>query len=560
MIKHYRFCFLYKPGRFGKTLLLDTVRSLFRGEKDLFEKLWIGKEGRWEWPVHPIINLDFKIEDPDSLNTKGFREFLLRQVRGCGLEYGLNTKGINPSLAFEWLVDALFTKYGHGVVILIDNYDNPLVGQFRAKEQRQRNKRVIVEFLSKLDPIRFCLRFVLMAGQFRFPGRSIYPAVPRPFDLSFNSYFASLCGVTPQELDKFCYEHMAAATAELKASGVFGQNKTIHDFRRAILYNHNGYSFDGDIRVLNPHALMHTLKYKRFDDSAYDLAPPLEQVGLIKNGDMTFDVLGNHHYVTRTENAITVDERPVLPYLLHTGYMTVKRIRPMKNETHLMLCVPNHYIRGRLYMHLLADGRKPATLDILRNRRAIVYRSLKSLSVLALETAFKVLVASVQKPMYVSEQDYFNKDLYLAMRMLFQAMDVGDPRQDGVIEGAIDFPGGDVFIVQLRAADREWVPLEREPFINGDITKIRPPWRLPATLRVLETDERFNPFWVELNAFMDLQAQMGIQQIGDKKYPERFFPYVSPSTRVFKVGVAVYQRLKVRVIIEQATRPPDPSR
>lgn len=556
MIKNYWFCYLYRPRRFGKTLLLDTLKHLFRGDEELFQKLWIG-QNRHVWRKHPIIELDFNIAEPDLLTTKGFRDFLLHQIKRCGLGYELEVKGVNPSNGFEWLIDALYTKYGRGVVILVDNYDSPLTCQFKDKNQRKKNKRVMTEFLSKIVTIRFCVRFVLLAGQFRFPDRSLYPAVPRPFDLSFNKFFAPLCGVTSYELDRHCYQHMEAATKELKASGRFGRSKSILDFRRAILYNYNGYSFDGETRVINPHTLMHLLKHQNFDDQAFDLDMPDKQVKMIKDNDLTFDLFSGHQYVTRTENVIdVVDPLPVLPYLLQSGYLTVRRIRPMKGETHLMLRIPSHETRKQLFLRLLAHGRKKETLDILRGRIAMVYRALKSRSVAAIETAFKVLMASVHKPMYVSEQDYFNKDLYLAMRMLFQPMDFDDPRQDGVIDGAIDFPGGNVYIVELRSADREWIPLDQEPFIDGDVRKIAPPWQLPAQLRLIETHERFEPFWVQVNAFLDLQAQRAIQEITDRQYPERFFPYITPTTHVFKVGVAIYQRMKIRVIVEEARRKP----
>jgi hypothetical protein len=161
--------------------------------------------------------------------------------------------------------------------------------------------------------------------------------------------------------------------------------------------------------------------------------------------------------------------------------------------------------------------------------------------------------------MNINEQDYFNNVVYLAMRTLFQPMDYDDPFQDGVIDGAIDFPSGNVFIIELRSADRSWITLEHEPFQDEDPTKILPPWRLPSVIRTLETAERFDPFWAALHTFLDLQAQMAIQKIDEKGYPDRFFPYLTKASQVYKVGVAVYQRQKVRVIVEKASRPQDKS-
>jgi hypothetical protein len=554
MIKNYKFCFLYRPRRFGKTLLLDTLRHLFRGEKELFENLWIG-QNKWEWRNHPIIDLDLKIEESHLTSAKNFRDFLLNQLRQCALTHGVKIKGTTPVLAIESLVNNLHAKHDCRVVLLIDNYDYPLTCQFLDASQAKNNQKVLAAFLTKLIPYRSGLRFVLLTGQFRFPDRSLYPAVPRPFDLSFNKLYASLCGVTSKELDKHCYEHMESATNELKNKGLFEKNKTILDFRRALLYNYNGYCFDGETRVINPYTLMHVLKHQSFGDEADNLEMPDKQISMITENNLTFEMQSSRHYVTRAENAISVGSLPIFPYLLQSGYLTVRRIKPMRGETHLMLRITNHDIRRRLYLHLLSGGQNKEAHKILRGRMEIIYNSLRSLSVPAIETAFRLLLKSLRKPMHVSEQDFFNKDLYLAMRMLFQPMDFDDPRQDGVIDGAIDFVGGNVFIIELRSADRTWITLEHEPFQDEDPTMILPPWRLPREIRLLETAERFDPFWSKLNIFMDLQAQMAIQKIEEKQYPERFFPYVSNTTLVYKVGVAVYQRERVRVIVEPARRP-----
>jgi hypothetical protein len=555
LIKHYRFCFLYRPRRFGKTLLLDTLRHIFKGRSDLFRRLWLGSV-KHEWKTHPIISLDLKVENPGQATEATLRHSLCQQLKLCADEYGLRLRGDNPPAAFEWLIDALQTKYGQGVVILIDDYDSPLTSAFPNPDLAQKNKDLLASLLSKLRALLFCLRFVMLAGEQRFPDRYLYPGVRRPFDLSYTKFFASLCGVTPFELDKHCYEHMVAATDSLKAQGRFGADRDVLDFRRAILYNYNGYSFDGQTRVLNPHTLMHVLKLHSFDDQGFNLAPPGEQIRLIRENGLAHDLFSSHHFVSRVNNFVSVDQRTVFPYLLQTGYLTLRRKRAMESGSNFLLRIPSHDIRRRLFLHLLAEGRKPGTIAILKGRMDIIYKALQSLSVPAMETAFKLLLASLRKPMFQSERDYFCQDLFLAMRMLFQAMDLDDPRTDGIIDGAIEFPGGDVFIVELRSADREWITLEKEPFKDGNRKFIVWPWHLPAQPRRLEPEEKADPFWVELNTLLDLQAQMAVQVIEDKQYPERFFPYIGTVTKVFKVGVAVYQRLKARVIVDEAMRKP----
>jgi hypothetical protein len=558
LISQNKIFFLCRPHRFGKTVLLDTLRHLFNGEKKLFENLWIG-QGKYEFIQHPVIDLDFKITEPELMNTKNFRNFILLQVKRCGLDYGINVKIQNCSMAFAWLVDALYKKFQHGVVVLVDNYDSPLTSQFPDRFLNKRNNNVMAECLTKLSRNRSCQRFVLLVGQNSFPFNSLYTVMPRPFDLTFNKYFGAILGITTKELDRHCYEHMKAATEELQENGRFSLDKTVLDFRRALLYNYNGYCFDGETRVINPYTLMHALRYKTFDEQAFNLELPKKQVKMIKDNNLTFELFDKHNYVPRINNYITLENVPVFPYLLQTGLLTVSRKRFIKGEHQLLLRFPSHEVRKQLFLSLLADGRKTETMAILQKRIAIVYKALQSLSVPAMETAFKLLLASVQKPMYISESDYFHNDLYLATRMLFQPLDFDDPRNEGVLEGAIDIPGGHVFIVQIRSADREWVFVEHEPFKDGDVRTIAWPWRLPDVQRVLDPVEKQDPFWVKLSTFMDLQAYKALEDLIAKNYSERFFPYISDSTKVFYVGVAVYQREKVRVLYKESPRIPNPS-
>jgi hypothetical protein len=536
---------------------LDTLKHLFRGDRELFEKLWIGSAD-FDWRQHPVIDLDLAYTGPSQADGLTFRQFLTRQVQSLALGHDLRVSGENPCLALESLISKLNAKHNQRVVVLLDNYDLPLTAQYPQKEPCQKNGKILSQFLAKLWSSRFKVRFVLIAGQYRFPDRSLYPAVPRPFDLSFNSFFSTLCGVTAHELDKNCYEHMEAATKQLKESGRFAWGKNVYDFREALMCCHNGYSFDGKTMVLNPHSLMRALKFPRFGDGTYSMELPESQASLVEENGLAFDLLCGDQYVTRKENAITLTTRPVLPCLLQSGFLTVNAIAAVGNETRLFLRVPTNEIRAKLFFSLLADGRDPETKKVLPERLATVHRTLKSLSLPAIETAFRRLAASLRKPMYVSERDYFHNDLYLAFRALFQPLGHGDPLQDGVIDGAIDYPGGNVFILQLRSADREWVALDGEPFAYGENNQITvaPPWSLPKEPRPLEVTEDNDPFWPELNVFLDLQAQKAINEIEAHLYPELFFPHVSVSTRVFKVGVAIYQRLKVRVVIDEARRPP----
>jgi hypothetical protein len=527
------------------------------GHSELFQKLWIGTgQDKYEWKQHPVISLDLKVNNPHLADVNTFKNDLLLQLRNCAQENEVKAKGDGPPRVLESLIDALQAKFEKNVVLLIDNYDSPLIADYPKIDFWKKNSIILSKCFTLLRALKACLRFVLITGEFRFPDRFLYTPIPRPFDLSYNREFASLCGITTKEMDRYCYEHMEAATDQLKAKNVFSKSRTVLDFRRALLYNYNGYSFDGETRVINPHTLMHTLKYQTFGDSAYNLEKPSKQIELINKNKMTFDLFNSHHFVTRLDNAVSISSRPILPYLLHTGYLTIRRIRPVEDSTNLLLRIPTHEIRRELFLHLLANGRKKETMDILRKRMAMVYRSLQSRSVSAIETSFRVLAASIHKPMYISEQDYFNKDLYLAMRMLFQAMDLDDPREDGVIDGAIDFPGGDIFIIQLRSADREWINVEHEPFQDGNFHTISWPWNLPAQPRRLESEEMKEPYWVELNTFLDLEAQKAIEVIDEKKYPARFFPYINWPTKIYKVGVAIYQRHKVRAIVEEAYREP----
>lgn len=555
LITIHPFCFLGRPRGFGKTLLLDTIREIFGGNKELFKRYFIYRSGNYPWDYHPVISLDLKVQDVDKYDKTTLRRSMLNQLRPIVKSHGLHIKGHNPEISFYYAVRDLFKLHNTGVVLLVDNFDSPYNTEFKDPTLARYNHDLLWGVMKKLNVLHKNLRFVMFAGLFRYPYPNLFRRILHVYDLSYDIEFCRICGVSVKELDIYCYDHMKEAAEQLRRDNVFGPERTTADFRREILHWYNGYSFDGRTTTMNPLSVLQALKNRRCDYYWYDGQPSEAPLKMVKGLGLTHNIYREDYSVRRTDTIRYVDRKETVAYLLQTGYFTVRKWQGLYKDSNLLLRVPNYEIRTKMFLYFLCDGRHKDTRRIIMQRQAYVHQALRERNLVTLEAGFRALMQSIYQPYYMSDQDFFNQQLYMAARTMFTSIDETDPPTDGVIDGFVSYFGGDLYIVQLRSANLEWITLETEPFLDFNNTILAPPWRLPPNPRRLDFEDTVDNEWNALNTFLDLTAQMCITNIDERKLPLWFFGLVTPATRVYKVGVAVYKREKVRVVIEEAVDP-----
>jgi len=344
IITQGRVYFLSRPRRFGKSLLLSTLEAYFLGEKELFKGLYLehaelelaAEEGREAWQEYPVFYL--------ALNEERYAsEFELNNALNVALTEWEKRYGAEPAeqtypSRFRGVIRRAYEKMGQQVVVLIDEYDKPLLDTLHRPELHQTYKEILHGFYSVLKGNSDYLRFVFLTGVTRFSKVGIFSGLNHLNDISMDGNMAGLCGITEAELEA----NFAPELEEFAAKEKLSREEMIAKLKK----HYDGYLFteDSDVHVYNPFSLLNVLQKKRFNDYWYATGTPTFLVEKLKR---------ERHYFPNFEKGIPVprfvlenystDSQEVIPVLFQAGYLTIKNFLPAK-DTYL-LGFPNEEVK-----------------------------------------------------------------------------------------------------------------------------------------------------------------------------------------------------------------------
>ena len=333
--------FLARPRRFGKSLFLDTLRNLFEGKRELFAGLYA--EANWEWDVqYPVIKLDMSggSDSVNALRTK-LKSNLLHTAKSLGLELSATDE---PATLFHELIREAHGQCGRKVVLLIDEYDKPMIDNIDDLELAHQMRKQLQSFYSVIKATDENLRFVMLTGVSKFSKVSIFSGLNNLEDISLNPDYGSICGYTEEELGE-----------------VFGEYLQGVD-RDQLRHWYNGYNFLGKKPVYNPYDILNFIKRSRsfgephFRSYWFETATPTFVVDLLAR-----DSLAAHKLEPSVANEELIDSCPIdkielTTVLFQSGYLTIDKIissRIPGRQTYSLIC-PNHSVRSALQNQLFS--------------------------------------------------------------------------------------------------------------------------------------------------------------------------------------------------------------
>ena len=239
-----KYHFLARPRRFGKSLLVSTLNSLFSGRKELFDGLWIAD--KWDWTKkHPIIYIPFNAFDYRSLGLENvLQNCLLEQAE----DQGLSLKEDSSALLFRSLIKKSFEATGQKVVVLIDEYDKSLIDFLDEPEQLEFNRKFLKSFYGVLKPSDEYLEFVFLTGVSQFSKVSIFSDLNNIQDITLHSKFGDIVGISQQDLEHYFETELGTLSVE--------KNITKEAFLDKIKSWYNGYTWDLKTKMYNPFSLL----------------------------------------------------------------------------------------------------------------------------------------------------------------------------------------------------------------------------------------------------------------------------------------------------------------
>ena len=338
-----KYYFLSRPRRFGKSLLISTLHEYFIGNRAIFKGLAIDRLEPGEWPSHPVLHIDFNGQLYDSKTSVG--EVLESCLREWEREYGASDASMSYALRFGAVIKNAVEKTGRQVVVLIDEYDKPILDVLGDKELEENNREVLRSFYSVMKSQDANLRFVMLTGVGKLPQMNVFSGLNNIEDISMNPIYSTICGVTEPELR----EYFGKGVSDLaEANGL-----TVAETYEALKANYDGYHFAGDMRdVYNPYSLLTALKNRMITDSWYRTGTPTHLIKMLKRTDVPIKNLDGSPctFARLTEGNVTGDD--IIATLYYTGYLTIKQYNRAMSS--VILGYPNGEVRRGFLDNVLA--------------------------------------------------------------------------------------------------------------------------------------------------------------------------------------------------------------
>lgn len=340
--------FLSRPRRFGKSLFLSTLEAYFQGKKELFEGLAI-YDLETDWKKYPIFHID--------LNTANFREkdslymVLNDYLTTWESKYGARESEATLALRFKGVIARAAEKEGCGVVILIDEYDKPILQTMRDPELQAEHRAQLKAFYSVLKTQDRYIKFAFLTGVTKFGKVSVFSDLNNLTDISMDHRYISICGMTEKEL----LTNFKEGINELTSANEDNETETIDKLRM----RYSGYHFEENSEeIYNPFSVLNTLANSRYDDYWFKADTHTFLIDILKKHDYCITDLNKAQVKTNMMN--NVDFNPI-PVIYQSGYLTIKSYdERFKNY---QLGFPNKEVEVGILNTLLPHGCKTAEMD-----------------------------------------------------------------------------------------------------------------------------------------------------------------------------------------------------
>ena len=429
---HY---FLSRPRRFGKSLLLDTLKELFEGSEELFRGLDI--HDRWDWTVrHPVLRLSFgsgNFDEPGYLHKDAMAQ-LDGIERRAGLRSGYDTA---PS-RFRQLIEALHERTGRRVAVLVDEYDKPILDALERPAVARANRDYLRGLYAVVKDSDAHVRFTLLAGVSKFSKVSLFSGLNNLTDITLAADYSTVCGYTEADLD-------AVFAPELPGLD-----------RAAIRDWYNGYSWSGDERVYNPFDVLLLFRHREFRAHWFETGSPSFLLDTLVGREVPALALDGMVASEALLSAFDVGDVGTEALLFQTGYLTIRRVERRRGRAFYRLGYPNREVRQSLNESLLnrLAGRAPERME----QACRLADLLEANDWAGLEALLRSIFAGIPYQWHTRNDIAAYEGYYASVfYSLFAMAGLDVAAEDSGSRGRADMAvrtGGGVYLIEFKVAER----------------------------------------------------------------------------------------------------------
>ena len=411
LVKEGSIYFLSRPRRFGKSLLLSTLKNYFLGRKELFKGLKMETLEK-DWKVYPVFHIDF---NGGNFTQKGvLQRWIDGYVSSWEREMGIEAdKSLPTGLRFIELLKTAYEKSGLRAVVLVDEYDKPILDVLDYdKDLEEEHRNILKGFYSTFKGADEYLQFVFLTGVTKFSQVSVFSGFNQPKDISMHAKYETLCGISQEELESYFREPIEELTEAYRCS--------YEEMLNMLKLQYDGYHFsDRMTDVYNPFSLFNAFDSGRIYDYWFKSGTPTYLIRLLTHSDENMNEITGKYYSPEEFIDYKANVEQPLPMIYQSGYLTIKEFD--MEEMTFLLDFPNNEVK-RGFLTMVASsyfGDKMETASWIRK----AVSQLKKGELDDFRTGMTSFLASIPYTMRRKENErekerYFHYTFYLIMRLI----------------------------------------------------------------------------------------------------------------------------------------------
>lgn len=338
-----KFFFLSRPRRFGKSLLVSTLKSYFEGKKELFRGLALEQLEK-EWTEYPVLHFD--MSGGKHMEKGQLNRYLLYVLESNEERLGIHSNSTDPNIRLIDLINTIYKKSGKQVVVLIDEYDAPLLDVAHKNDNLSELRQIMRNFYSPLKLCEPYLRFVFLTGITKFSRLSIFSELNNISNISMDEPYSGICGITKEELLTQMSDDIDALAEKIGLT----REQTIDKLKE----NYDGYHFTWPSPdVFNPFSLINCFSKGKIDAYWFGSGTPTYLINMLNRFDVLPANIAKMYAKASSFDAPTENMTSITPLLYQSGYITIKDYEPMSEI--YTLDFPNKEIKVGLFESLLPN-------------------------------------------------------------------------------------------------------------------------------------------------------------------------------------------------------------
>jgi hypothetical protein len=432
-----KYVFLSRPRRFGKSLLVSTLSEIFSGNQALFQGLYI--YDKIEWQAHPVIVIDFN--SISYSNGEVFNASLLSLLDEVATEYDIVFSKTFVKDRFAELIKKIYAKTQHKVVVLIDEYDKPIVDHIDEIEKATKNRKILQDFFGALKSSDAFLRFVFLTGVSKFSRVSVFSELNNLRDITFSKQFATMLGYTQAELESYFGQHIQSLCFELglKKASVGAMIKTWYD----------GYSWNAKDKMYNPFSILNLFTEQRFSNYWFASGTPTFLMKLIKKTQQDVTTFENKKISELIFDSYNIENLNVFALLFQTGYLTITHIESGEDLLpEYTLNYPNLEVKNAFVTYLF-EIFTTNSLEEIQPVAKKLRRHLQAENLDGFMNIIRALFAKIPYPLHIEKEAYYHSLFYMILVLMGVEIDLEVLTDKGRIDGVLAF-SDKIYLIEFK--------------------------------------------------------------------------------------------------------------